>query len=187
MESEIEFEVPTLKEIYSMLLSQAEKIRSSRFKLDVIIEVTRGGWVSARVLSDLLGVERLATIRVTFYVSVAKTASEAVLAQSVSVSVERKKALLVDAVADRGKSLQLAKEHLQQQSSGEVRIATVYLKPPSLITPNYYKKETERWVVFPWDSKETVMKIMEKHNYAKSPESVKLMKGACPNKWLKNS
>ena len=94
MEIGVEFEVPTWNEIYSILLSQAEKILYSRFKLDVIIGVTRGGWVPARVLSDLLGVDRLATIRASFYVGVAKTASEPVLAQKVSVNVERKRALL---------------------------------------------------------------------------------------------
>jgi hypothetical protein len=162
VETEAEFEVPTWNQIYSMLLSQAEKIRRSGFKPDVIVGITRGGWIPARVLCDLLGIPELATVGVEFYLGVAETRNEPVLTQRVSAVVEGKKALLVDDVADTGKSLQLAREHLQQQGVTEVQTATVYCKPLSVITPNYYEKETRLWVVFPWDAKETVRKIMEK-------------------------
>ena len=49
-----EFEVPTWNQIYEMLLSQAEKIRKSGFKPNITIAISRGGWLPARVLSDLL-------------------------------------------------------------------------------------------------------------------------------------
>ena len=39
METETEFEVATWNQIYAMLLSQAEKIRQSGFKPDVIVGV----------------------------------------------------------------------------------------------------------------------------------------------------
>ena len=103
LKTEAEFEVPTWNQIYSMLLSQAEKIRRSGFKPDVIIGVTRGGWIPARGLSDLLGIPDLATVRVEFYLGVAETRNEPVLTQGVSAVVEGKKALLVDDVADTGK------------------------------------------------------------------------------------
>jgi len=183
VETKAEFEVPTWNQIYSMLLSQAEKIRRSGFKPDVIIGVTRGGWIPARVLSDLLGIPDLATVRVEFYLGVAETRNKPVLTQGVSAVVEGKKALLVDDVADTGKSLQLAREHLRQQGATEVRIATVYRKPLSVITPDYYEKETRRWVVFPWEIKETVRKIMEKRREKSvvNMDVAKLVKAGLPN------
>lgn len=182
METEAEFEVPTWNQIYAMLLSQAEKIRCSGFKPDIIVGVTRGGWVPARVLSDFLGIHALATVRVEFYLGVAETRNEPVLTYGVSAEVTGKKALLVDDVADTGKSLRLAIEHLQQQGATEVRIATVYRKPLSVISPDYYEKETRCWVVFPWDAKETIRKILEKRGEnAVDVDAAKLVKAGLPN------
>jgi hypoxanthine phosphoribosyltransferase len=182
VETEAEFEVATWNQIYAMLLSQAEKIRQSGFKPDVIVGITRGGWIPARVLSDLLEIPDLAVVRVEFYLGVAETRNAPVLTPRVSAGVEGKKALLVDDVADTGKSLQLAKEHILQQGATEVRIATVYRKPFSIIKPDYYEKETRRWVVFPWETKETIRKIVEKHRdkTAVNLETAKLVKAGLP-------
>jgi hypoxanthine phosphoribosyltransferase len=181
VETEAEFEVPTWSQIYAMLLSQAEKIRRSGFKPDVIVGLTRGGWIPARVLSDLLEIPDLAVVRVEFYLGVAETRNEPVLTQRVSADVEGKKVLLVDDVADTGKSLQVAREHIRQKGATEVRIATVYRKTFSVITPDYYEKETRRWVVFPWDAKETLRKIVEKRGEsAVNVEAAKLVKAGLP-------
>jgi hypoxanthine phosphoribosyltransferase len=182
VETEAEFEVPTWNQIYAMLLSQAEKIRQSSFKPDVIVGVTRGGLIPTRVLSDLLEITDLATVGVEFYVGVAETRDAPVLTQRVSAGVEGKKALLVDDVADTGKSLQLAEEHLRQQGATEIRIATVYCKPFSMVKPDYYEKETRRWVIFPWETKEAIVKIVEKHRdeSAIAIETAKLVKAGVP-------
>jgi hypoxanthine phosphoribosyltransferase len=163
VQTESEYEVPTWSQIYDMLFSQAEKIRRSGFNADVIVGVARGGWIPARVLSDLLEISALATVRTEFYLGVAKTKNEPVLTEAISTDVAGKKALLVDDVADTGKSLQLAKEHVLQQGAAEVRIATLYRKPNSATKPDYCEKETGYWVVFPWETKETIRKIVEKH------------------------
>jgi len=180
--TEVEFEVPTWNKIYAMLLSQAEKIRKSGFKPNIIVGITRGGWIPARVLSDLLEIPDFATVRVEFYLGVAETRNEPALTQGVSAGVSGKKALVVDDVADTGKSLQLAKEHLLRQGATEVRIATLYYKPFSVAKPDYFEKETRRWVVFPWEMKETVRKIVEKHRdkSAIALKTAKLVKAGLP-------
>jgi len=159
---ELEFEVPTWNQIYKMLMRIAEKIRKDNFKPDVIVGVSRGGWPPARVLSDLLENPNLANVKVEFYVGVAETKGEPTLTQPVSVNVAGKKVLVVDEVADTGKSLQLIKEHLQKEGAAAVKIAAVYLKPWSIIKPDYYARETNRWIVFPWEIKETIRKIAKK-------------------------
>jgi hypoxanthine phosphoribosyltransferase len=163
VEARAKFEVPTWNQIYNMLLSQAKKIRQSGFKPDIVIGIAKGGWVPARVLLDLLEIPNLVTVRVEFYLGVAEAKKEPVLTQGVSAVVTGKKALIVDNVADTGKSLKLAREHVLQQGATEVRIATVYRKPWSVIKPDYYETETSCWVVFPWETKEVIRKIVEKH------------------------
>jgi hypoxanthine phosphoribosyltransferase len=185
--NEVAFEVPTWNTIYAMLLSQAKKICQSGFKPDFIVGVTRGGWIPARILSDLLEIPNLATVRVEFYLGVAETLNKPALTQSVSAVVLGKKTLVVDDVADTGRSLQLVKEHLLQQGAAEVQIATLYCKPFSVAKPDYYEKKTRRWVVFPWDMKETARKIFEKHQdkSAINLETEKLVKAGLPRPLVK--
>jgi len=160
--SKIEFEVPTWNQIYEMLLNLAEKIRKNGFKPEIIVGVSRGGWPPARVLSDLLDNPNLANVKAEFYLGVAETKGEPTLTQPVSMAVAGKKVLIVDEVADTGRSLKLVKEHIIKEGATEVKIVTVYHKPWSVIVPDYYGKETSRWIVFPWEIKETIRKIVEK-------------------------
>ena len=179
MSPELEFESPQWNQIYKMLLNLTEKIRKNNFKPDIIVGVSRGGWPPARVLSDLLGNPNLANVKAEFYLGVAETKEEPVLTQPVSMEVAGKKVLVVDEVADTGKSLKLVKEHIIEEGATEVKIATVYFKPWSIVKPDYYEKETSRWIVFPWETKETVRKIVKKCEKTGKPigeEAAKLVK-----------
>jgi len=158
----IEFEVPSWDEIYDMLLRLAERIRGDRFHPDVIVGVSRGGWPPARVMSDLLGNPELANVRVEFYVGVAETKGEPVITQPLSVPVEGRRVLIMDDVADTGKSLRLVRDHVEKNGATEIKLATIYYKPWSEIKPDYYVRETEAWIVFPWERKETVRNMVER-------------------------
>lgn len=171
---EIEFEIPSWEQIYQMLLNEASKIRLDNFLPDIIVGVSRGGWVPARIMSDLLENPELANVKAEFYMGVCETKGEPVITQPVSVSVKGKKVLVVDDVADTGKSLRLVKLHLLEQGATEVKIATIYYKPWSIIVPDYYEKESSRWIIFPWERKETVRNIIEKsRSQGKTMEEIK--------------
>ena len=162
MSLNIEFEVPSWDEIYDMLLRLAERIRGDKFHPDVIVGVSRGGWPPARVMSDLLGNPELANVRVEFYVGVAETKGEPVITQPLSVPVEGRRVLIMDDVADTGKSLRLVRDHVEKNGAAEIKLATIYYKPWSEIKPDYYVRETEAWIVFPWERKETVRNMVER-------------------------
>jgi uncharacterized protein len=155
------YEAPTWSQIYRMLLQQANHIRSSGFQPDIIVGVSRGGWVPARVLSDLLENSNLASVKVEFYTGIGEASKVPKLTQELVVDVAGKRVLVVDEVADTGKSLRLAVDHIQQREAAEVQTATLYCKQQSIIKPDFYEKETARWVVFPWELKETVQKIIQ--------------------------
>jgi len=162
LSTKLEFEAPTWNQVYDMLLKLTEKIRKDGFKPDIIVGVSRGGWPPARFLSDLLDNPNLANVKAEFYLGVAETKGEPTLTQPVSTDVVGKRVLVVDEIADTGKSLKLIKEHLTERGAEEIKIVTIYYKPWSIIKPDYYEKETSRWVVFPWEIKETVRKIVKK-------------------------
>jgi hypothetical protein len=145
-----------------MLLNQAEKIRSDGYKPDIIVGIARGGLVPSRILADLLETRDFAIITIEYYTGINARSKEPILKQCLHTQLTGKKVLLVDDVSDGGRSLQLAKTHLQQQLAGEIKIATIYCKPGTITTPDYYERETGRWIVFPWEARETLTRIMRK-------------------------
>lgn len=159
----LEFELPSWNQIIKFLLKLAKLIQDDKFRADLIIGVSRGGWIPARILSDILGNPKLANIAAEFYVGIDKIRREPIITQPVSVSVNDKKILLVDDVADTGRSLKLVYSHLLEAGASEIKIITIYWKPWSLITPDYYAKETSLWIVFPWEINETIKKIVAKY------------------------
>jgi len=150
------FEIPTWK-IYALLLDLVDQIRKADF--DVIVGVARGGWSPTRIMSDLPENPELANVKAEFYLGVAKTKSEPVITQPVSVSMRGKKVLIVDDVVDTGKSLRLVRLHSKEQGATDVN-ATIFYKPWSVVTRDLYELETSHWIVFPWERKETVRNVV---------------------------
>lgn len=155
------FEIPTWEVIYELLLNLAKQIKKAQFKSDIILGVASGGWLPARILSDLLENPEIANVKAEFYQGVAETKGEPIITQPVSVSVEGKRILVVDDVADTGKTLGLVRDHLKERGATEIKMATMYYKPWSTITPDWFEKKTSFWIIFPWERKESVKRILE--------------------------
>ena len=177
-----QYEVPTWNQIYDMLFNQAQKIQADAYKPEIIISIARGGLVPARILSDLLETRSFTFIQIEYYESINQTKHEPVLKECLKTQLTDKRALLVDDISDTGNSLKLAKTHLQQQGVKEIKIATLYAKLTTITKPDYYEKQTSNWIVFPWDTKETVRKIIEKHESKRitHKEIAKLVKAGLP-------
>ena len=158
----LEFEIPSLNQVYILLLKIAEAIKKSKYEPDIIVGVSRGGWIPARIMVDLLENPKLANVATEYYLGVAESKQEPSITQSISISVKDKKVLVVDDVADTGESLTLVKIHLKEQGASEIRIATIYYKQWSVTIPQYFAKETCLWIIFPWEQKEAARKIIEK-------------------------
>jgi len=148
---------PTIQRMCEEL---AQKIEASGFKPEVIIGIARGGWVPARILSDLLDIEYVANMRVEFYTEPGVTKKTPTISQKVSTDIKGKRVLLVDDVSDTGHSIDLAFKSLQDAK--EVRTATLHFKPHSIFKPDYFIAETSEWIVYPWEIKETERKLAKK-------------------------
>ncbi|MFB3888967.1 MAG: phosphoribosyltransferase [Candidatus Bathyarchaeia archaeon] len=163
MRAGVKFKYLTWSQIYTLLLRQASQIRASGFKPEVIVGISRGGWLPARVLSDLLENPNLANAKAEAYTGIAEAKAEPTLTQPVSVDVTGKRVLIVDEVADTGKSLSLIRDHVLAGGASEVRAATLFCKPQSVFKPDYCEKITSSWIVFPWEVKETLRGILQKN------------------------
>ena len=161
METAPGFEMPTWNQIYCMLLNQAKKINKSRFDPDIIVCIARGGWLPARVLSDLLENPNVVSVKIERCSTNNENKDDIILTQLVPGTVKERRVLLVDEVSDTGKCLKLSREVIYNQGAEKIKIATLYHKPWSVVTPDYYEKETDRWIVFPWERKETIRAIIQ--------------------------
>ena len=175
---EVRFEAPTWSQIYSMLLRQSESICKSGFEPDVIVGVCRGGWLPARVLSDLLENANLANVKAESYMGIGEAKSDPALTQCLSADVAGKAVLVVDEVADSGRSLKLVANHVHEQGAREVKTATLYYKRCCTFKPDFYEAETDCWVVFPWEIKETLREILETHKTDAAKAEIKKLADA---------
>ncbi|HSB47358.1 MAG TPA: phosphoribosyltransferase [Candidatus Bilamarchaeum sp.] len=127
--------------------------KSADFKPDMIVGLSRGGLVLSRIMSDILAVETVGIIGMSFYKGMRRL-EKPVIFQELSMDVRGKRILLVDDVADSGRSLTAAKEYLRAKGAGEIRIATIHYKPGSSFRPDYYMMTTTSWVAYPWERHE---------------------------------
>jgi len=153
------YEAPSWNYIYELCIQVADQIRRSRYKPDLLVALSRGGWVPGRILSDLLENPNIATIKVEHYVDIYKTRSRPEITQPLPIDVRGKKILLVDDIADSGKSLKLVKEHLAKQGAADVKICALYYKPWSIVVPDFSARKTDAWICFPHEVYETMKKI----------------------------
>jgi len=184
-----EYEVPTWNQIYDMLIDQAQEIKQISFKPDIIVGISRGGLVPARILTDLLETPQSTTIGIEFYVGIAQRGLRPILKQPLVIPVDGKKVLLVDDISDSGQSLKLAKDYLLEKRTSEVRVATLYVRTSSLVKPDFFEKESDCWIVFPWEIKETLRKVMKKYEgkRAVNQEIAKLVKAGLPKQLVEKT
>jgi hypoxanthine phosphoribosyltransferase len=151
----------TWDDIQSSLLTLANKISESGFFPEMIVGVARGGWVVARILSDLLDVRDLASVKIEFYKGVDDKERTPKITQPISESPKGKLILIADDVADTGESLLLAKRHIEDQGARVTKMATIHLKPWSKVKPEYYVSVTDSWVMYPWEIRETLEHLIK--------------------------
>jgi hypoxanthine phosphoribosyltransferase len=150
-----QYEVTNWNGIYNILLEIARIIKHNQILPEIIVGVSRGGWFPARVLSDLLDVPQLTSIRIEFYSEINQPNQQPIITQPVPLSLHNKCVLLVDDITDSGKSLLLAKTELEKTADKTFTL-TLYHKPWSCLTPDFYFTETSKWVIFPWEYHESV-------------------------------
>lgn len=147
---------PTWEEVEEQARAVALKVRDSGFEPQAVVAIARGGCPPARSLCDLLAVKELHTVRVEHWSAPAEEDREgARITCPLSVRLDGKRVLVVDDVAETGKSFTIAAKHAVEQGASEVRTAALYLTDGSEFTPDYYaEKRAPAWVVFPWTRNE---------------------------------
>ena len=116
----------------------------------------------ARLLSDFLSIDNVASIRIEFYSTIGETKERPVITQPVSSNVQGLRVLLADDVADTGGSLEVALDHLKKRGAKEVKVAVVHKKPWCRIEPDFYVMVVDAWIIYPHEYKETIREIAKR-------------------------
>jgi hypoxanthine phosphoribosyltransferase len=180
-----EFYVLKWSVFYKDIVRLYKKIKGDNYKPDIIVAIARGGWVVGRIISDLLEVNQVTDLHITFYTNVYSTLKEPIILEGIGKDIKNKKILVVDDVSDTGESLIKAIDYLRSFNPLIIKTATVYIKPWTKFIPDYYIKSIDKWIMYPYEVKETIDKLKNKWlNENKSSEWIenKLIEIGIP-KW----
>ena len=135
----------------------AQQIADSDFSPEVLVAVARGGMLPGGALTYSLGVKLTDAINVEFYTDVNETLSDPILLAPLldTDSIRGRRILVVDDVADSGRTLALVLK-LLRGFGAEVRSAVLYTKPRTVVQPDFSWRTTDKWIVFPWSAKPPV-------------------------------
>ncbi|MFT4235446.1 MAG: phosphoribosyltransferase [Microbacterium sp.] len=136
----------------------ARTIVDSGFAPEVVVAIARGGLLPAGAIAYGLGAKNCGAINVEFYTGIGTVLdAPEVLPPVLDMDyLEGRRVLLVDDVADSGRTLALAVELLRERGA-DVRSVTIYTKPSTIIQPDYAWKDTDLWIDFAWSAKGTVV------------------------------
>ena len=131
----------------------AEHILEDDYRPDMLLSIARGGLVVGGALAYALDVKNTFTMNVEFYVGVDERLPVPMILPPVPelVDLDEARVLVVDDVADTGRTLALVKDFCAG-SVGETRVAVLYEKPRSAVRCEYVWRRTDRWIDFPWSA-----------------------------------
>jgi hypoxanthine phosphoribosyltransferase len=137
---------------------------------DAVVAIARGGLVPARIVCDYLDVDDLISIKVEHYVGTGEAGDgPSVKYPLADGAVADKDLLVVDDIADTGRTFQHTVEHLQElgEPPAEVRTGTLQLLPGSEAELDYVASYPDEfaWMIYPWnfveDMCDLVPRLME--------------------------
>lgn len=121
------------------------------FMPDVVVAIARGGLLPAGAIAYGLGVKNCGAINVEFYTGIGTVLPDPELLppEMDMAYLEGRRVLLVDDVADSGRTLDLAVRLLTDRGA-IVRSVVIFTKPTTIIRPDWSWKDTDLWIDFPW-------------------------------------
>jgi hypoxanthine phosphoribosyltransferase len=132
----------------------ARSILDDGFSPEVVVAIARGGLIPGGAVAYALGAKNCGALNVEFYTGIGTVLENPeLLPPHLDLEyLEGRRVLLVDDVADSGRTLKLAVELLRGKGA-DVRSVTIYTKPGSIERPDYSWRETDLWIDFPWSAR----------------------------------
>lgn len=151
----------TYDDIHELVKSIAEQITDSGVEIDVVIAIATGGWIPARILRTFLPHDGefpmpLYSLGIINYDADDKLLDEPYIVQELPASLHLagKHILVVDEVADSGKTFAYAYEYCKKMGAKTLSTCALHVKSGSIFKPDFIGKAAGTdWIVYPWDNK----------------------------------
>lgn len=136
---------------------------------DEIVAIARGGLTLGHLLSDYLRIP-ISSITIQSYTDIQQQGQVTITA-GLSKIIQDKRILLVDDIADSGKTLIRATSYLSEFHPKSITRLTMFFKSHSAVIPEYFAKKTDKWILLPFEVTEwiyTFTKKMENEGKSKA-------------------
>ncbi len=159
--------IMSFEEVYELSRRLSLKVKEADYKPTTIVALARGGWVPSRLLCDFMGITDLISLKVEHWLETGKTKDEATIRYPLTSDLKGKKLLIVDDVADTGKSLIAATNYLCKLDHECAKTATMQYFASSKFTPDFYSEEVKEWTwfIYPWnwveDTSTLIVRLMD--------------------------
>ena len=152
----------------------AKKVIESGQKFDRLVALAKGGLTFSRSLVDYLEIPDVSTVKIEFYGVVNTINKTPIITQSLPVSVRNEKILIFDDIVDKGETMKLATQYLTYHGAGSIATACLISKPWSQFKPDFSARESEAWIIFPNEVRETITALAESwRNMGDSPDQIR--------------
>lgn len=150
----------TWEDFRNQTFELGKKISDTGAKFDVLISIARGGLSLAQLLSDTLNLP-IAAFTIQSYRDLAQEQPPRII-YHLSASLTGKKILLADDISDTGKTFLRGLSYLEELGAtlSDIKTCALYIKPHTQYRPHFYLHETDRWVIYPYESHETMSSLI---------------------------
>ena len=155
-----EYLYPSWTEYQNLTQKLAAILLAKEKPFDRIIGIARGGLTLGHLFSDFMRIP-VAMIAIQSYTDI-KQQGQVTITGILHTSIKGQRVLLVDDVADSGKTLVRAEAYLRSYQPESLTTATLYYKPQSIFKPDYYQVTTSNWILFPYEVTETIILLTQK-------------------------
>jgi hypoxanthine phosphoribosyltransferase len=144
----------------------SDKIYGSGWRPEVIIAISRGGYVPGRLVCDRLVVGDLVSLQISHWPSAAQMAKEAAVKYPLDYDLNHKRVLIMDDITDTGDSIIVAKDYIWTKCKpDEIKVATLqWISSSSKIKPDFFAEEVKGWIwyQYPWTRLEDIIGFIKR-------------------------
>lgn len=175
------------EELHSLIFDLSQKINHEKHEFDLIVAIARGGLSISHILSDFLKLP-ITSFTISSYLDLQQHKTPEI-SFHIGNKLHNKRILLVDDVSDSGKTFIRGIEYLKELGAEDVKTAAIFTKSWTEFIPDFYDKETDAWVIFPFEMRETIKSLTKKFtSEGKTLEEIKveLQKIYIPNRYIEH-
>jgi hypoxanthine phosphoribosyltransferase len=129
----------------------ARQIEGMEF--DWYIAIARGGLIPAAMLAQITDQRNIDTFCIKRYGKDNKEIAISNIEDKNLSHLNFKRILIIDDILDNGRTMDYVRKHVSLYKPKEIKIACLYWKPRSIVTPDFYLSacDNETWIEFFWE------------------------------------